>query len=223
MGGAIKSVAVGLLLFATCASAQESGATVSASAGVTSVGSRTELTVSGSAGYRFNRIVGFEIEVTAIPTLKTPFPTGEVTIQSATPATLSGFTSIAIFPAPAYANPNGRAVFFTNNVRVELPTTATRLTPYFVAGGGVATVRHTADLTIPIAITQIPNGIPGRLLTQSTPVSASSTDVALTLGGGVAIKVASHFGIDGDLRFFRLMGSEDTNAGRFGVGVRYTF
>jgi opacity protein-like surface antigen len=214
-------IAVGLGLCARPVAAQESGATVSASAGVTNIASRTELTFAGSAGYRFNRIVGFEIEVTAVPTLKAPFPAGDVTIQNV--GILSGFTSIAIFPGPLYANPNGRALFFTNNLRIELPTTAARLTPYFVAGGGIGTIRHTADLTIPIAIAPIPIGGVPNIRTSTQPVSASSTDLALTIGGGIAVRVGSHVSIDGDLRFFRLMGTEDTNAGRFGVGARYRF
>jgi opacity protein-like surface antigen len=217
------AIGICLAIGAPGAAAQESGATVSASVAVTSISSRTELTFTGSAGYRFNRIVGLEIEVTAVPTLKAPFPTGgDVTIQGVTSSAASPVPSIAIFPGLTYANPNGRAIFFTNNIRIEMPTTMPRLTPYFVAGGGVGTVRHTADLTFPIAITQAIGGVPGiRAFTQ--PVSSSATDLALTIGGGVAVTIASHLGIDGDLRFFRLLGSADTNAGRFGVGVRYTF
>jgi hypothetical protein len=88
------------LAIAPAAGAQESGATVSASAAVTNLVFLSELTVAGAADYRFNRIVGFEIEVTAVPTLRAPFPTGDATIQSAATATLSGFASLAIFPGP---------------------------------------------------------------------------------------------------------------------------
>ena len=216
------AILIALTGFARTAIAQESGATAAASVAVTNMTSRTEWTFAGSAGYRFNRMVGFEIEATAVPTLKAPFPTGDVTIQNAAAGSLSGFTTIAIFPGPTYTNLNGRAVFFTSNVRVELPTTVAAVTPFFVAGGGVGTVRHSADFTFPIAITQVVGGVPG-IRTTSEPVSTSSTDLALTIGGGISVRAASHVSIDGDLRYFRLMGTADTNAGRFGVGVRYRF
>src|SRR6516164_2886628 len=70
--------------------------------------------------------------------------------------------------------------------------------------------------------TPIVGGIPG-IRTATTPVSASSTELALTIGGGVNISITSHVSIDGDLRYFRLLGTEDANAGRFGVGARYRF
>jgi opacity protein-like surface antigen len=203
------------------ATAQDSSAVVAASAAVTNFDSQSELTVTGSAGYRFNRSFGIEIEITAVPTLKAPYPAGQVTIQSAA-STIPG---IAIFPGPTYTNQNGRAVFFTTNVRVEIPTGLARLTPYFVAGGGAATVRHTADLTFPIGIlpaTPIVGGVPG-IRTVTQPVSTSSTDLALTIGGGLNVSITSHVSIDGDLRYFRLLATQDANAGRFGVGVRYRF
>ena len=203
------------------AAAQDSGAVVAASAAVTNLDSRSELTVTGSAGYRFNRSLGVEIEITAVPRLRAPYPTSLITIQSL----LTSDAAIAtIYPGPTYANSNGRAVFLTNNVRVEIPTAITRLTPYFVAGGGVATVRHTADLTYPIGIllTPVVGGVPG-IRTVTQPVSTSSTDLALTIGGGLSVSITSHVSIDGDLRYFRLLGTEDANAGRFGVGVRYRF
>src|SRR5215471_10685596 len=96
-----------------------------------------------------NQIIGIEIDITAVPTLKSAFPTNAsspIVIQGA--ATTPSIPSpVLIYPGPTYANPNGRAVIFTNNVRVDLPTTMAVLTPYFVAGGGVASVRRSADLT----------------------------------------------------------------------------
>ena len=207
--------------------AQDAGAVVGASVGVSAIAGRSELTFSGSGGYRFNRYVALEVETTAVPTLKGAFPTDGAVVQEAA----TGFSSSAvivpgIFPGPSYSNQNGRAVIFTNNVRVEMPTAADRLTPFFVAGGGVASVRRTADFTLPIGILQpLTVGIganPGiRPITEH--LTSSSTDLALTIGGGIAVRVVSHTTIDGDLRFYRLMGSSDTNVGRFTVGVRYRF
>jgi hypothetical protein len=47
--------------------------------------------------------------------------------------------------------------------------------------------------------------------------------MALTLGGGAGVRVASSLWLDVDLRLFRLLGDDDRNLGRFGVGVRYAF
>jgi len=218
------------------AAGQDAGATVGASVDVTNLTARTELTFVGSAGYRFNSLVGLEVEVTAVPTLHSAFPTtgsSPIVIQGPTgtsPVIGPGPTTplpvplpVIIYPSPTYTNPNGRAVIFTNNVRIDLPTPTPVLTPYFVAGGGVASIRRSADVTYPypIPLANAPSVIPVRPIVQ--PFVTAETDLALTLGGGVAVRVTSHVSIDGDLRFFRLFGTNDTNAGRFGVGVRYRF
>lgn len=209
--------------------ADDAGAVVSAAAGATVMESRTELTLSGSGGYRFNRYVGLEVEITAMPTLKSAFPgsPGDVVIQSGS-ATVGSSGSVLpgafIYPAPAYSNFDGRAVLVTNNVRVELPMPSGPLTPFFVAGGGVASVRHTADLTTNIGIlTPVGSPLPPGIRTVTEHLTSSSTALALTIGGGVSVRMGSHASIDGDLRFFRLMGASDTNAGRFSVGIRYRF
>ena len=219
----MSALAVGVVLSAARASSQDAGATVGASVGVTNMASRTELTFAGAGGYRFNRIIGIEIDVTAVPTLKSAFPTNAsspIVIQG-TATTPSIPSSVLIYPGPTYENPNGRAVIFTNNVRVDLPTTMAVLTPYFVAGGGVASVRRSADLTFRYPLPLAEARAIGLPIIQR--VSTSETALALTLGGGLAVRVSSHVSVDGDLRFFRLLGSDDSNAGRFGVGVRYRF
>jgi opacity protein-like surface antigen len=214
-------VVVALLAAAAPAAAQDSGAVVAASVGVAAMNSANSVTVAGAGGYEFNRYVGLEVEVTAVPTLKGPFPTNpaDVVIQEA----FGTLSSALIFPAPTYTNASGRAVIVTNTVRVRLPTASARVTPFFAAGGGVASVRHTADYSYRIGILPPIGGGTGGIQTISTPVSNASTDVALTIGGGVAIGVGAHTSIDADLCYFRLLGSTDTNVGRFNVGVRYRF
>src|SRR5262245_36334409 len=221
----MSALAACVVLLAARASGQDAGATVGASVGVTNMASRTELTFAGAAGYRFSRIIGIEIDITAVPTLKSAFPTNAsspIVIQG-TASTPSIPSSVLIYPGPTYANPNGRVVIFTNNVRVDLPTTMAVLTPYFVAGGGVASVRRSADLTFRYPLLLAEARAIGVPLPMIQRVSTSETDLALTLGGGLAVRVSSRVSVDGDLRFFRLLGSDDSNSGRFGVGVRYRF
>jgi opacity protein-like surface antigen len=129
-----------------------------------------------------------------------------------------------------FSNPGGRLVIFSNNVRVDLTTTTERVTPYFVAGGGVASLRRTADYTYPFyrfdglagpSPALIGPMLPSLPITQV--VTSSSTSLALTLGGGVSVDMASHVAVQADLRLIRLFGETDRNLGRFGVGIRYRF
>jgi opacity protein-like surface antigen len=114
---------------------------------------------------------------------------------------------------------------FTNNVRLHIPSTSDRVDPYFVAGGGMANIRQSADFVYvpffytPVTLTPRPVIPTLRPITQ--PISTSSTALALTLGGGIGVRITSQIWIDADLRLFRLLGTDDRNLGRFGVGVRY--
>ncbi len=197
--------------------------------------SDTALSLTGSFEFRFNRIVGLELEATMAPTLRSSFPNGPVILAGSTSAAVlqGGVVSSLIFPPPVYANFGGRTVIFSNNVRIAIPTTVGRLEPFFVAGGGIASVRHSADLIYtpfvftgsPLGLTPTPSA--GRPITQR--VTSSGLDLALTLGGGLSIRTASQLWVDVDLRLIRLLGSQsqfgndDENVGRFGVGARYRF
>ena len=209
------------------------GATASVVVSATNMQSRTEPTFSGAFGYRFDRVVTFEVEATVVPRLRSGFTAGAI-IQAASGTTdtsslvsgLTGTSLLTIFPGPTISNPSGRLVVFSNNVHIDIPTMSTRITPFFVAGGGIAHVRKTADYsyTFP-AITNplLPTVVPP-LRTLSQRLVSTETDLALTLGGGVDVRVAEHAAVTADLRLFRLLGGQDDqNAGRFGVGMRYRF
>jgi hypothetical protein len=230
--------AIVLLLFLSASgalAADERTAAVGGNVSAMDIDSYTALSFSGSFEYRFSRVVGLEVEATLAPTLKSPFPTNGYQIlaaSSTSPAVTGALTGVglAIYPGPTYTNADGRAVIFSNNVRIAIPTTTKRLEPYFVAGGGMASVRHSADVVYgPIPLVGTPNpptgivvpALPVRQFTQH--VTSSSNDLALTLGGGLSVRTTSQFWIDADLRLFRLLGNTDRNVGRFGVGFRYRF
>jgi opacity protein-like surface antigen len=206
------------------------GASVAAGLSVTNMESRTPLSFSGSFAYRFSRVVGLELETTVVPTLKSEFPGAAIqssTVSLPASSAIAGELQYLIYPPPSFQNQKGRAVFFTNNARISIPTTSTRLEPFFVAGGGIASVRHTADyvyslprLPVPLAGTVSP--IPP-FTTSSQQVTSSSVGLALTLGGGLSVRVTSQMAVEADLRLFRILGDQDSNVGRFGVGVRYRF
>lgn len=218
--------AAALMCIPTAAMAQaERGASVSGAVSATSMDSRTELSFSGAFEYRFSRVVGFELEATVVPSLKSRFPVDDqYTILGV------ALPSVLIFPAPRFDNPGGRVVILSNNVRIVVPTTSSKLEPYFVAGGGIASTRRTADYTYdygvypPIMDLQALGLMPIPIRrTFVEHVKSSSIDLALTIGGGLSVRVARQMSVDADLRMFRLLGQTDRSTGRFGVGVRYSF
>jgi hypothetical protein len=208
------------------AAAQDrSSAFVGGSVSAANMESRTEIAYTGSFGYRFSRVVSFVIEATGVPSVESPFPTNAPVILAG--ATTTASTSVAIFPGPTFSNLGGRIVMLTNTARIDIPTTSTRVTPFFSAGGGVANVRRTADFSyqLPVPLPVPPPGTPTLPIVRPfiQHITASSTDMALTLGGGAGVRVAKALWLDVDLRLFRLLGDDDRNLGRFGVGVRYAF
>ncbi len=209
--------------------AQERGASVSGSVFASNMDSHTDVAFAGSFGYRFSRVVSLDIETTFVPNVHSPFPSNPIVIQNSSVVTAlpSGAISnigIQVFPTPMYTNPGGRIVLFTNSVRIDIPTTASSLTPYFIAGGGIASIRRTADFTYPVFLPPtVPTVTVPPFRQQTQRITSSSTNLALDLGGGLSIKLASAISLDADLRLFRLLGEDDRNLGRFGVGVRYRF
>jgi hypothetical protein len=233
MRGRIATAVVLLCVSSAAWAADERGAAVGADIAAFNMQSRTDVSFGATFEYRFTDIVGLEIGATVVPTLRSAFPANPVTIQDS----LASTAVLQIFPGPTYSNPGGRAVLFVNSVRIHIPTTAARIEPYFVAGGGIAMVRRTADLTFPIGFATpigftstisptaapIPIPIPIQTRTVTQRVTSSTTDLALTLGGGLDVRVARQISIDADLRLYRLLGNQDQNVGRFGAAVRYRF
>jgi opacity protein-like surface antigen len=223
---AAAALACWLWLPVTAAAQDDRGAVVSGSVSAAVIESHTDVGFSGSFGYRFSRVFGIEIEATAVPSLNGPVPNYPVILSNATFwSSVGGSASPQIFPGPTLSDAGGRLVIFTNNARVEIPTLSDRVLPYFVAGGGIASTRRTAQFFYPAPIIAGPSvpALPVAPRPISQPLVSASTDLALTIGGGVGIRVAKRMSIDVDLRLFRLLGADDVNVGRFGVGARYRF
>src|SRR5262245_14239550 len=213
-----------VVIFGTAAAsaAQERSAFVAGSVGAANTASRTEAGRTWCFGYRCTRVVSFVTEATAVPQVDSDFPSGPVILA----AGANAVASVLIYPGPSYSNVGGRIVLFTNTARIDIPTTSTRLSPFFSAGGGVANVRRTADLIYPFPQPLFPPGTPTLPIVRPPVVehlTSSSTVMALTIGGGTGIRLTRSLWLDVDLRLFRLLEETDQNLGRFGVGVRYAF
>lgn len=193
------------------ASAQTAqGAIVSGVISAVAVDSNTSLAIAAAAGYRFNRAMALTIELTYVPSLESE-PDFGIPIPL-----IRGISQ--------FRNHDGRLTLFTTNIRLEMPTTSRRVLPYAVLGGGVANIRQSFDVVFALpalATALIGFPIPPGPIIDS--YADSSTDLALTLGGGVSVLRGDHVSFDVDLRYLRLLGYEDRNVGRFGAGVSYRF
>ena len=160
------TAALFVLLVASAAWAEDDrGASVGASVSATNMESRTELSFAGTFGFRFTRLVSLEIESTIVPSLRSSFGGGpQIQSWAATTASTTSLGSTAIlqvYPGPVFSNSGGRLVVLSNNVRIDMPITTTRATPYFVAGGGIANLRRTATFTYPVPLLLPPSPGPG--------------------------------------------------------------
>jgi opacity protein-like surface antigen len=229
-------IAALLLAIAACvsnaspSSAQTAGPLGSVTVAGTNLGDGTNIAIAGAVTYRFGRVLGLGIELTAVPTL-TPEPPDFVNTIADVGGYIGGPSGL-IFPPPTfpsyrYEQDGGRAVIFTTNLRVEIPTLSPRVLPYVVAGGGAATVKEEFTLTFqyPEIIIQSPVGpVPvSRMRSVSQPISNSFNSLALTLGGGVSFRWTEHLWLDADLRYLALLGVRDVHVSRFGGGLSIRF
>jgi len=219
---ALVLLVVGALGTRPAAAQDARGASVAGGVSATNIESSTTASVSGAFEYRLTPIVGLEVEAALTPTLKGPFPQQPLTIADPL-AGLPATTIIQVFPSAQLTNLGGRMVAFTNAVRLRFPTGGAPIEPFFVAGGGVASLRRDADLVYSFPILTLPGVPPAPLRTINQHLTVSEVDLALTIGGGIGIRAARRLWVDVDLRMLRLMGDTDRNAGRFGVAARYVF
>jgi opacity protein-like surface antigen len=214
----ITVAAIALSLVATPSFGQERGtASVAGSVGAMSVDSRTETSLSAAFAFSFTRVAGLEIEATYVPNLASGGPDDASIVSIADDSGL-----VERFPLPHTESSDGRLVILSNNVRLAIPTTSPRFEPYFVAGGGIASIRQSAVIVYSLP-DYFGSDLPTSGPTYSYPIESSSIEMALTIGGGLSVKTFKQMSIDADLRMFRLLGDEDRSVGRLGVGVRYRF
>jgi len=195
----------------------QSGAVVSGAVGAAVVDHATNLEFSGGIGYRFNRAIGFGIEVTHVPNLDT---NGQY-----------AFSTLRICcGVGGDRDAEGHATVFTTNVRVEVPTTMRHVLPFVVGGGGIASI--TEQFPVIYYAQPLASQLAGLGISVPTPdilpgpqqvVSNTTLAMALTLGGGASILVTDHLAVDADLRVLKLLAETGRTVGRFQVGASYRF
>ncbi len=215
-GGLKRIAVVGLVWVAAAESAwAQSGrggfASVEGSAATIEDGTRAAFTAG--IGYRVTPIVGICMELTFVPTIEAELP-------AVVPLETSSVVGIPIpVPTLSFARDGGRATIFTADLRLDVPTRSSRVVPYLVGGAGVGSLtdrwRETIGYPIAIANVVIP--------TVTERLSRTTNGFAVTLGGGISIRVGAHLSLDGDLRYIGLLGDRDLRIGRFGGGITYRF
>jgi opacity protein-like surface antigen len=211
----------------------ESGGTANLILSATTIEEGAALAITGAIGYRFNRIVGVSLELTGVPSFDPELP--EVAAPTPLPLGIGGNGPVSVgniggivFPVPAheFSDEEGEATIFTANLRLDIPTRWRRLQPYVVSGAGVAHVRDEFTVTTGFPRFILP-GLPGTTIYDipsiSREVAQSSTDMAVTIGGGIGLRVAQQLVLEGDVRYLAVLGARDLQIGRFGVGISYRF
>jgi len=157
--------------------------------GAFGAGESTILTSAG-AGLRISRHLGLDFEVLYADDLGLP-PTPDFVIQ----------TLGADF-APVERLEASRLVSFLTKMTVEFPVANGRVWPYVTGGGGIGSLRHT------ISFRNLPLPRIGELVPAIFPspgFTISATDLALTLGGGVDVRLWRGFAVGADVRYLRLL------------------
>ena len=157
--------------------------------GVFGDGDTTAL-VSGGAGLRLRRQLGLDLEVLYAPKLGLPTDV-DVIIQ----------TLGAAF-APVERVERSRLISFLTKMTVEFPVANGRVWPYLTGGGWVGSLRQT------VTFRNLPLPLADALGVQIFPppmFDVTATDLVLTIGGGVDVRVWKGLAIGGDVRYLRLL------------------
>ncbi len=157
--------------------------------GVFGDGDTTVLT-SGGAGLRVTSRLGLDFEVLYAPDLGLPTDV-DVVIQ----------TFGAAF-APVERIERSRLVTFLTKMTVEFPVANGRVWPYLTGGGGVGSLRQT------ITFRNLPLPLAEELGVQIFPppeFDVTANDLALTIGGGIEVRLWKGLGVGADVRYLRLL------------------
>ena len=106
----------------------DQGAIASGTVAAAAIEGTTTTAIAGAVGYRFNRAIGMQVEVTWMPTLK---PDGAA-LSGSSVVTSNGAIFIGGGPSGGIASPgitatDGRSAVVATTMRIEIPTTSRRV------------------------------------------------------------------------------------------------
>jgi hypothetical protein len=217
--------ALSVLIVAPVSAQPGAGGLASVTASALTIEHDTTASIAASIGYRLNPIAAIGIELTFVPSFRPQLPDFPTILNQG--VSLAGGVSPLIFPPPEFniEAREGRATIFTGNLRLTIPTGSPRLSPYLVGGAGVGNVRDELGYTIrypPILRPAVVTGIVVFPPITET-IRRTTTDFAMTFGGGVSVLVSDGWSIDGDVRYLGVTGGRDIHSGRYGAGITFRF
>ena len=219
----------GVTAIPTAAQAQEERLTINFTPAVSTTGGDTELSLSGSAGYRFTEHLWFEGDFTWIDGAaggdrNRVFPLGDAELTarginemlSRTTARFGAINTINLRNLPNFPIPvegfdlttDGQTMIGTLGVRYEPTVQTARFRPYLSGGLGINHTEQEISVSIGTAIRDVDETI-------------SHSGFAFSAGGGAAIRLFSSLWANADAKYFRL--SRDRNVIRFGGGIGVRF
>jgi Outer membrane protein beta-barrel domain len=208
-------VLVGCSLAPEAATAQERERTrISGSVFATGGDIGTTVGVGASAGFRFDRHFGIELEGMYLD---------ETGVDDVEIPRILGLPSSLIFP-PIRIRISRQAVLFTSNVVAEFPTRGRRLLPYVLAGGGAASVERRLEVRPDPRL--LANSIVGQatdLLLRVPDSTYREGGVALNAGAGLDVRIWEALWVAGDFRYVHLFTNDDLDIVRFGTRISYRF
>ena len=149
----------------------------------------TTVLASGGAGLRITKQLGLDFDVLYAPNLGLPNDVDFV-IQS-----------LGAAFAPVEREERSRLVTFLTKMTVEFPVANGMVWPYLTGGGGIGSLRQTVtfrNLPLPLAEVLRPQIFPGPV------IDITATDLALTIGGGLDVRLWKGLAVGGGVRYLRL-------------------
>ncbi len=147
----------------------------------------TKILTSGGAGLRITRQLGLDFEVLYAQDLGLP--------------TDVDFVIQTLF-APVERLERSSLVVFLTKMTVEFPVANGRVWPYLTGGGGVGSLRQTVTFrNLPLPLAQAL----GVQIFPPPEFDTTATDLALTIGGGIDVRLWKGFAVGGDVRYLRLL------------------
>lgn len=149
----------------------------------------TTVLASGGAGLRITKQLGLDFDVLYAPNLGLPTDVDFV-IQS-----------LGAAFAPVEREERSRLVTFLTKMTVKFHVANGMVWPDLTGGGGIGSLRQTVtfrNLPLPLAEVLRPQIFPGPV------IDITATDLALTIGGGLDVRLWKGLAVGGDVRYLRL-------------------
>jgi len=172
--------------------------------------------VAGGAGLRLTRNIGLDLEVLHVEGLG--FSSPDFLIQRGAPEIL--------FAPPFRFAHESSVTAFTTRVTAEFPVAGDRLFPFLTGGGGVgrSTERFSFRCVGGCPVPAVTDLRLGSSIYPYPDANRSQTGLALTVGGGVDVRLWRGMAVGGEVRWFRLLlDQQDHDAAHVAARASYRF